>query len=459
MTLENSHSAAQFFDGPADMMHAAAHSFQKEINGTIQLVNHLLPKHLAEVNFVDVQKKETAWTKAGTILFDLAELTIVHKFFGCFSAAMRSQISELHCSDIKEFFPAHVNAREALSGPQISGMSTIKKFENFDPHSKPPQYFNFPQLMTSHSDGVLVPSFRNARLHADDFGDKGAFLRNHNATVQIISEAKNGVRYGGTGFFINANGFGVTNYHVIRNSNDYFRVKTSDGHTHIGRLLATDKGSDLAIFGLVKNKGEYHKFEHVIFKANPTISANTNIYSLGHPGVVPEQIYSRGSICSQVEMASALRTIAISNPGITYRLPKLSHFDVNDVRGATIANLDLFMPAIPGSSGSPIFESSGKLIGVLKDSNIHRGVRTVEGTTGATHAQHIMAMFDALPGKITGRYSMLSRVSIGSDGNLNVDIVKSKLIPLPPLDRHRKSISGDTPTLHWSPANQYLYEN
>lgn len=127
----------------------------------------------------------------------------------------------------------------------------------------------------------------------------------------------------GSGFFIASDGTGVTNHHVVKDFG-VIRLKTSDNKQFDGKVIRKDEQSDLAIISIATPV--------------PCIPINTQtprsgeiVYTLGSP-LGMEHTFTNGIISRQEGKLNLFHTAAIA----------------------------------PGSSGSPLLDSDGKLIGINK---------------------------------------------------------------------------------------------
>ncbi len=82
----------------------------------------------------------------------------------------------------------------------------------------------------------------------------------------------------GSGFFISADGYVVTNHHVVANAEKIW-IKTNDGKRYRARLLGSDKKTDLA---LLKVDAKDRKFQFVAF-ADEEPRVGEWVISVGNP--------------------------------------------------------------------------------------------------------------------------------------------------------------------------------
>ena len=133
----------------------------------------------------------------------------------------------------------------------------------------------------------------------------------------------------GTGFFISAAGHILTNKHVVEGSH-YVYVRTSHGSEYRAQVIKTDPELDLALLRIVSTS---RKFAKVTIGNSEQINRGDPITVIGHP------------LGARFEY-SVLTGI-------------LSGY--NREHGF----LQLSVPSYPGISGSPVFDSKGRVVGVM----------------------------------------------------------------------------------------------
>lgn len=169
----------------------------------------------------------------------------------------------------------------------------------------------------------------------------------------VVIETQRGNKKGlGTGFFINSRGHIVTNYHVIFGA-DQAVVRTQEGRRFpVKRILAENKEADLV---LIVTDIPTHEIKYLEVTGKlPEVGEK--IYAIGHPMGL-EKTLSEGIV-------SAIR-----------KLPNLGEI------------IQITAPISPGSSGGPVFNSSGLVIGVARAT-----VRTGQNLNFAVPGQKILQL-------------------------------------------------------------------
>lgn len=171
------------------------------------------------------------------------------------------------------------------------------------------------------------------------------------AVARIFVEYESGGRFAATAFAVDARGRLITNRHVVE-------TETGETPTRIGvqfsgsaqvypaRLVAASEASDLALLQLERLEGEVPVLEEI--NARPdTLPSGTPVVVLGFP----------------LAGSPAEETSSVPRPVLSAGLLAGSSADFVEVEAL----------GAEGSSGSPIFDQDGQLIGVLF------GGRTVDG--------------------------------------------------------------------------------
>jgi S1-C subfamily serine protease len=145
----------------------------------------------------------------------------------------------------------------------------------------------------------------------------------------------------GTGFFIDAEGFILTNEHVICEAEQLW-VTTDDRHVYPAMIIATDPRSDLAVLKIPASGVEPVKF------ARPDRAIHRGIWTIAIGN--PYGLASEGELAMSVGVVSATER----------SLPKLSSKE-----NRLYADLIQTTAEInPGNSGGPLFDIAGEVIGI-----------------------------------------------------------------------------------------------
>jgi len=148
------------------------------------------------------------------------------------------------------------------------------------------------------------------------------------AVVSITTLEKYNRKYGGSGFFISPNGLLITNYHVIRGSKS-IAVTTFNKNTYEARVIKCSENLDLALLKIDEGNLEYLKLEPLI----------------DHDDIVTEPV------------------VAIGNPlGLGFSVTRGIVSQVRTTDDSVWIQTDTAIS--PGSSGGPLIDTRGRVIGV-----------------------------------------------------------------------------------------------
>lgn len=177
---------------------------------------------------------------------------------------------------------------------------------------------------------LIVLSFVFSAVFAVNTGLKNTIAKCKKAVVIVIGYDEDGKEESqGTGFFVNKQGHVATNVHVIGGSKSA-AIKTSDEKTYpLKRIVNSDEDADLVIFSVdgLSAAGDY-----LTVRAGD-IDIGDNVYVIGNPMGLEQ---------------------TVSN-GITSGIRKIKEFGFM---------YQITAPISPGSSGSPVMDEAGDVIGV-----------------------------------------------------------------------------------------------
>ena len=160
------------------------------------------------------------------------------------------------------------------------------------------------------------------------------FRKNNKAVVVIETYDSEGKPIGqGSGFIVRPDGAIVTNYHVISNAKD-IKIKAGDRILDVQGLIHIDEENDIVIL-----KADGEDLPTVKLGDIGKAKVGEKVYVIGSPQGL-ENTISDGIL-------SGIREIT---PGIK--------------------NLQITAPVSPGSSGGPVFNKEGKVIGIVTSSLI-----------------------------------------------------------------------------------------
>ncbi|MDA9691296.1 serine protease [Candidatus Pelagibacter sp.] len=174
----------------------------------------------------------------------------------------------------------------------------------------------------------------------------------------------------GTGSLISRDGLIITNYHVVENANQVWlypytkKFAFEDSEKFLGIVVARDKKVDLAI---LKVYGLSNKIKPLTFGDIKNIEPGDDVFSMGHPDSLHWSI-TDGIISSFRE-----------------------DYKIHSVKADMIQNT---APILGGSSGGPLFNAKGELIGINTFGDDSANFNF------AVSNKHVIELIDKLPNKL-----------------------------------------------------------
>jgi S1-C subfamily serine protease len=154
------------------------------------------------------------------------------------------------------------------------------------------------------------------------------------------SAADKDVRVTGSGVLISANGYVLTNHHVIENSTRFVIELggPSGRQNYQAEVVAQDKDNDLAILKVKDPQFTGFPLRYA-FKESGFIDVGSQVFTIGYPH-------------------------ALSGMG---KDPKFTDGKISSKTGynGSVNAFQTTIPVQPGNSGGPVFNESGQLIGVI----------------------------------------------------------------------------------------------
>lgn len=211
----------------------------------------------------------------------------------------------------------------------------------------------------------------------------------------------------GSGLIIESDGLIVTNRHVLEEAND-FVVTLDDGHRFSATVLNTDPRSDLALIRI-----EATGLATVCFGDVKDVEVNQWAFAVGNPFGVA----SRGG-----QMSVSFGVISALGRSMTDQLAGRSDLQYYGNLIETSAAIN------PGSSGGPLFDIDGKVIGIVTAIETSTGVS--EGVGFAIPIdRHTLGILDKLKSGEPIRYGFLGVGIADAKPRSTRRVVQSKRYP------------------------------
>lgn len=186
-----------------------------------------------------------------------------------------------------------------------------------------------------------------------------------NQTVQNASA--------GSGFIITADGYIVTNYHVINNATTV-KVTLYNGETHDATVIGGDEDYDIAVL-----KIDATGLQTVVFGDSSKLQVGEDIAAIGNP--LGELTFSMSEgIVSSVDRAI-------------------------NVDGTPFNMIQVTAAINPGNSGGPLFNAYGEVVGIVSAKYSAYSNTSVEGLGFAIPINDVIAMVEDIMenGRVTNR--------------------------------------------------------
>jgi S1-C subfamily serine protease len=177
----------------------------------------------------------------------------------------------------------------------------------------------------------------------------------------------------GTGFFVSKEGHICTNYHVISDANEievqFERNNSQKNYT--AKVLRADEQNDLAILKITDKS--FKNLHQIPYDFQPkTVDVGSKVFTLSYPmalNVMGEDVkFTQGRVSSQTGYKGEISTYQVS------------------------------VPVQEGSSGSPLFDYKGNLIGI---NSAKISSDKADNVSYAVKSTYLQSLIEVLPSKVT----------------------------------------------------------
>lgn len=272
-------------------------------------------------------------------------------------------------------FGGTVLAARFISAGRVHQSKVPPKFDNSAPGSNKSQSEYEQSLPASPS--VIVPGTgeSNAGTYSEvvaKVADSVVEIRTEKVlTSSIFSQYV--TKGAGSGVIISADGYIVTNHHVIEDASAV-TVYTTNGTKYAAKVIGSDPDSDLAII-----KVEAEGLTHAVFGDSSKLVVGEEVVSIGNPlgnlgGTVTNGIIS--ALAREVTISGTQMTLLQTNAAVN-----------------------------PGNSGGGLFNMSGELVGIVNAKSSGSGIEglgfAIPGNVAANVAEQLIEY-----GYVRGRVSI-----------------------------------------------------
>ncbi|WP_369282499.1 S1C family serine protease [Oscillibacter sp. GMB15532] len=199
--------------------------------------------------------------------------------------------------------------------------------------------------------------------------DAEVYAANVNSVVSISTTGSSGTNYfgqsvetasAGSGFVLTADGYLVTNQHVVANANTV-KVTLYNGDTYDAKIIGSDQQYDIAVL-----KIDASALQPVTMGDSDTLNVGDHVLAVGNP--LGDLTFSMsGGMVSSVNRA-------INVDGTPFNMIQ------------TDASIN------PGNSGGPLFNQYGEVVGIVSAKYSSYSSQSVEGLGFAIPMNDVLAM-------------------------------------------------------------------
>ncbi|WP_017258327.1 S1C family serine protease [Pedobacter arcticus] len=198
-----------------------------------------------------------------------------------------------------------------------------------------------------------------------------ALIRNINSTSK---QPKDISQYSGTGFILSANGYLVTNYHVIKDADSVY-VQNNKGESFKVETVYVDPEFDIAVLHIKDTTFKHLATVPYTFKKSNS-DLGEDVYTIGYPK--DDVVYGKGYLSSSTGFAG---------DSIAYQIS---------------------IPVNPGNSGGPLMDSKGNVIGIVSGKQTQ-----ADGAAFAVKSDYLMRAVNSI-----SQDSLTQKISVNKRNTL-----------------------------------------
>ncbi len=203
---------------------------------------------------------------------------------------------------------------------------------------------------------------------------------------------------GGSGVLISPKGFALTNYHVVAGTNPFFKCGLNDGKVYDAILVGLDPTGDVALIQLL-GRNDFPVSE---MGDSDSVRVGDWAYVIGNPFLLASDF-------------QPTVTYGIVSGIHRYQYPSNSFLEYTDC-------IQVDSSINPGNSGGPLFDSTGKIIGINGRASFEKRGRVNSGAGYAISINQIKHFMGHLKsGRVVDHATLGAYLVSDSDGNLRVE--------------------------------------
>ena len=214
------------------------------------------------------------------------------------------------------------------------------------------------------------------------------------AVVAIFSPDGNG---GGSGVLVSADGYAVTNYHVVEGLGPFMKCGLNDRRLYDAVLVGIDPTGDVAVVKLLGRDD----FPHAVIGDSDQVQIGDWAYAVGNPFLLATDL-------------QPTVTYGLVSGVHRYQYPAGTFLEYTDC-------LQVDASINPGNSGGPLFNADGQLVGINGRISVDKRGRINSGAGYAISINQVMHFLDHLKsGRIVDHATLGATVTGGDDGAVYV---------------------------------------
>jgi S1-C subfamily serine protease len=214
------------------------------------------------------------------------------------------------------------------------------------------------------------------------------------SVVAIFAKDGNG---GGSGVVVSADGYVVTNFHVVMGQGDFLKCGLNDGKLYDSVLVGVDPTGDVAVIKLVGRED----FPAATIGDSETVKVGDGVYAVGNPFLLAADFQPTVTY----GMVSGVHR---------YQFPSETFLEYTDC-------IQVDASINPGNSGGPLFNEKAELIGINGRISVEKRGRKNVGAGYAISINQVVNFLDHLKsGRIVDHATLGAVVATNNDGTVTV---------------------------------------
>jgi S1-C subfamily serine protease len=250
--------------------------------------------------------------------------------------------------------------------------------------------------------GLMVIGGFDAQIRAEP---AAAVLEAESQRIAVMNKAKDVVlaifaangQGGGSGVLVTADGYAVTNFHVVQPCGVYVQCGMADGNVYDAVVVGIDPTGDVAVIKLFGR----NDFPHAEWGDSDQLVAGDSVFAMGNPFLLATNL-------------QPTVTTGIVSGVHRYQPPNGTLLEYADCIQTDVS-------INPGNSGGPLFDARGRVIGIIGRCSFEKRGRVNVGGAYAISINQVKNFFAGLSGGCVLDHATLgARVASDADGRVVV---------------------------------------